>query len=286
MPYLLSHLAFAYNLGTRFHCFSDKQSLSLFSLGALGPDVFFYDRLPPTPFVPNQKKVGNALHHIPCDALIHSLLEHVSDQSAPFIYGFITHIALDSTLHPYVCARSSGLDHTRFEGDIDAVIYSRFREQIPFETLLSLPPSIRYLDEVIKSVCKDLNLEVKPGAYERSVKKLLNLFPILYDPEGRKYKAVMAIEHAIGCDHKLSSFLLAAPRSAFADCMNENRNLWFAVTFPDVPRKENVDELFISASKLSESMFSAFRIKDYSQVCELCSNRTMGDGPHPLLNSP
>ena len=59
MPNICTHLIF----GARVAEATQKPFASsdgMYALGCLGPDWYFYDRLPPTPFVPHKKKHGNA----------------------------------------------------------------------------------------------------------------------------------------------------------------------------------------------------------------------------------
>ena len=282
MPYTLSHASFAYTIGQRFNCFSDRESLSLFMLGSQGPDIFFYDRLPPTPFIPNQKIIGNLLHSLPCDQLVRILLSVCTNDFIPFSYGFLTHIALDSTVHPYICAMHTGLDHTRFEGQIDSIMYHRFKDSIPFTDLFYKPASLSGLDSLVNHLCMLSLGRYIPGAYERSVRKMLRLFPILFDPCGKRYKTVLKAEHIIGIDHALSGFFLAADRSPFEDCMNDRHAVWYALHFPDVPRTENVDTLFSNASQFAESLITSVQSGEYKRAELLCKNLTMSDGPLPL----
>ena len=281
MPYILSHITFALPLGESLGCFSDAESRQLFLLGCLGPDVYFFDRLPPTPFRPNQKKHGNRLHHLPCDALATALLTRSDGALRPYVYGFLTHIALDSTLHPYVCSRYHGLDHSRFEGDIDAALYARIRDDAVYRRLFFRPAKLDALDALLTDVSLALVGVGCPGAYRRSVRKLLRLYPLLFDPDGKRFRRISRIERLFRKEGAVSGFLLAAPRSYFDDCMNERRAVWYAKPFPDVPRTETVDELFESARALAGSLIRAAQRNDADTVTSLLGRRTMEEGPLP-----
>ena len=113
MPNICTHLIF----GARVAEAVGKPLDSLgeaYLLGCLGPDYYFYDRLPPTPFIPHQKKHGNALHGLDCDTLFSALCAHSDASLRPYLYGFLTHIALDSTVHPYIESAHHGLRHACF----------------------------------------------------------------------------------------------------------------------------------------------------------------------------
>ena len=281
MPYIISHTSFALSLGETLPCFSDGESRALFLLGSLGPDVYFFDRIPPTPFIPNQKKHGNRLHDAPCDALARAFLAHSDAALLPYVYGFLTHIALDSTLHPYICALHSGLDHTRFEGDIDAIVYERYRSRYDFRHLFSRPKQLDALDKLVTDVSQSTVQAGKRGAYARSVRKMLRIYPVLLDPKGRRFRFVAAFERLVRKKGAVTGFLLAAPRSYFPGCMNEAHAPWYAKPFPKTERTESVDELFLEARALAEKLITAAQNGDAEAVSALLTRRTMSDGPIP-----
>ena len=281
MPYILSHASFAYTLGRQLNCFTDRESLSLYMLGCLGPDIYFFDRLPPTPFIPHQKKLGNKLHDKPCNHIVKCLMADTPEVLKPFLFGFLTHIALDSTLHPYICARYDGLDHTRFEGDIDAVMYARFKSVVPFRDLFARPDNLSELNDLMHRLCVNVLGTSDPKAYQRSVRKMLRLFPVLFDPRGHRYRFLHSFEHMIGKDNALSGFILAAPRSNYPDCMNEGHHVWHARLFPEADRMDSVDEMFADAALFAQKLIFLARDNDMPALEQACLHRTMSDGPLP-----
>lgn len=281
MPYMIAHSSFAFSVGEPLGCFSDEESRAQFALGCLGPDPFFFDRLPPTPFVPQQKDLGNRLHCVPCDALCRAMLRYADDSVLPYVYGFLTHIALDSTLHPYICSRYDGLDHTRFEGDIDAVLYARYRDRYDFRHIFSRPKRLDRIDRLIADVARETLDAEQPGAFRRSTGKLLRLYPLMFDPNGRLFGFIAGVERVLHREGALSGMLLAAPHAYFPDCMNESRTPWFAPAFPDVERTDTVDELFDAARVLAAQLIEAAQQKDVEALCALTAHRTMDSGPTP-----
>ena len=281
MPYILSHASVAYRLGKRLGCCKTEQDRALYMLGSLGPDIYFFDRLPPTPFHPNQKKHGNALHGVPCDALVRAFFARADESLLPYVYGFLTHIALDSTLHPYICSRYNGPDHTRFEGDIDAIFYARCKDEVPFGELFRLPANVDALDSLVTDVSMDTVHAGVKGAFRRSIKKMLRLFPVLYDPLGKRFRFVAPLEKALHKEGAVTGFLLAYPRSYFPDPMNTQHTPWYAKTFPTVCRTESVDELFAEAEAFGERLLRAAMQGDFETTAALCEKRTLSDGPLP-----
>lgn len=281
MPYMIAHSSFAFSVGEPLGCCPDAESRAQFALGSLGPDPYFFDRIPPTPFIPHQKRHGNRLHNAPCDALCRALLRNADDSVMPYVYGFLTHIALDSTMHPYICSRYSGNDHTRFEGDIDAVLYARYRDRYDFRHMFSCPKRIDRIDRLVTDVSTEVLGAGPSGAFKRSTKKLLRLYPVLLDQSGRLFRLSAGVERLLHKEHALSGMLLTTPREYFPDCMNESHVPWFAPAFLDVERRESVDELFDEARALATQMLQAAQRRDVEALCALVAHRTMDAGPTP-----
>ncbi len=281
MPNTLFHASFAYRLGKELFCFSDDRSLNLYLLGSYGPDIYFYDRLPPTPFIRNQKHHGNLLHAVSSDKIACALLNHADSSIISFVYGFLTHIALDSTLHPYICSRTTGMDHTRFEGDIDSIIFNRYHDQIPFDRVIVFPDEVDMIDQLMTDVSRDTVNQTCPGAYKRSLKKLTRLYKIMYDPESKRLHAISAIESLFHKGGLISGFLAGPGHCFFEDCMNDKHMVWAPKFFPDEKHTDSVDELTKQAEILAIRLLNAAKQNDLAAICDLCSHRNMQDGPLP-----
>lgn len=277
MPYVCTHLSFGNEVAEAIGETLDSLGEE-YVLGCFGPDVYFYDRLPPTPFVPHRKKHGNALHQIDCAALFAALVRTSDDATHTYLLGFLTHIALDSTLHPYVEAKHRGIDHTRFEGVIDSIVYAETKDAIPYREILFRRPDTRRIDRLLSEASEALTGESVAGAYRRSAKKFRRLVPFLFDPRGKRYRAVNRIERLFKKDGLLSAFLLAAPRADTEDCMNLSRAEWVSPFEPDRVRNESVPMLFDEAKTLAVSLIRAFTDGESETLRALLKNRTMQKG--------
>ncbi|MBQ4423700.1 MAG: zinc dependent phospholipase C family protein [Clostridia bacterium] len=277
MPYVCTHLSFGNEVAEAIGETLDSLGEE-YVLGCFGPDVYFYDRLPPTPFVPHRKKHGNALHQIDCAALFAALVRASDDATHTYLLGFLTHIALDSTLHPYVEAKHRGIDHTRFEGVIDSIVYAETKDAIPYREILFRRPDTRRIDRLLSEASEALTGESVAGAYRRSAKKFRRLVPFLFDPRGKRYRAVNWIERLFKKDGLLSAFLLAAPRADTEDCMNLSRAEWVSPFEPDRVRNESVPMLFDEAKTLAVSLIRAFTDGESETLRALLKNRTMQKG--------
>ena len=274
MPYICTHLSFgqrvAEALGQSLEALGEP-----YALGCFGPDVYFFDRLPPTPFVPHQKKHGNALHALDCRVLFDALRAVSDDSTHAYLCGFLTHIALDSTLHPYIEAKHRGIDHTRFEGVIDSIVYAETKNAIPYREILTRRANVDRVDALLSDASGSLLDASVSGAYRRSVKKFRRLIPFLFDPKGGRFRAIRRVERLFKKEGLLSAFLLASERE---DCMNLSRREWASPWEPDRVRTESVPMLFDDAEALAVSLIRAFEANDSETLNRLLSGRTMQKG--------
>ena len=277
MPYLCTHLAFGCSVAEALGQPIGQQS-DAYVLGCFGPDIYFFDRLPPTPFVPHKKKHGNALHAQDCAVLFDALLDAAAPGDEPYLVGFLTHIALDSTLHPYIEAHHTGIDHTRFEGVIDSIVYAQTRERVPYQPILMRRPDVSRIDTLLTEASARLNLSNVHGAYRRSYRKFRRLVPFLYDPSGRRYRFLLRAERLFRKKGLLSAFLLAAPREDYEDVMNLKKHTWVNPFLPGGTSNASVPQLIDQAQGFALRLIDAYRRSDREALRAMIRNRTMQKG--------
>ena len=277
MPNICTHLVF----GARVAEAAGKPLDSLgemYLLGCLGPDYYFYDRLPPTPFIPHQKKHGNALHGLNCGVLFSALCDHADAALRPYLYGFLTHIALDSTLHPYIESAHRGIAHARFEGVIDSIVYAQTRDEFPFRTMLRMRADTAKIDALLSDVSEALLNKNVRGAYTRGFRKYRRLAPLMFDPENRRYRFLRFFERRIRKPGFLSDLLIGPDHEDPEDCMNRSRRAWTSPWEPDRVRDESVPMLFDEAKELAAALFAAFDANDRKALSRMLRGRTMQKG--------
>ena len=277
MPNICTHIVF----GVRVAEAVQKPLASLgepYVLGCLGPDWYFYDRLPPTPFIPHQKKHGNVLHGLDCNTLFSALCDAADESMRPYLYGFLTHIALDSTLHPYVEAKHRGSAHTRFEGVIDSIVFKKTADEIPYRDIFRKRTDAKAIDALLARVSETLCGAHVSGAYVRGLRKFRRLVPFLYDPKSRRYRVLRFFEHPIKKPGLVSGFLIGPDHEDPEGCMNLSRSSWVSPWEPDRVRDESVPMLFDEAKALAVALIRAFDANDRETLRSLLENRTMQKG--------
>lgn len=250
----------------------------LFFYGCLGPDWYFYDRLPPTPFIPHKKKHGNVLHALDCDLLFSALCDAADESMRPFLYGFLTHIALDSTLHPYVDAEHRGSGHSRFEGVIDSIVFEQTRSDIPYRSIFLRRTDVTRIDALLSRVSETLCGADVSGAYVRGIRKFRRLVPIMYDPKNRRYRFLRTFEHLFRRDGLVSDLLIGPDHQDPDACMNLSRKSWISPWEPDRVRSESVPMLLDEAADLAVALIRAFDENDRETLTRLLRGRTMQKG--------
>ncbi len=277
MPNICTHIAFgvrvAAAVGKPLETLGD-----LFFLGCLGPDYYFYDRLPPTPFIPHQKKHGNALHALDCYTLFSSLRAHADPSLTPYLYGFLTHIALDSTLHPYIVSKHSGLAHSRFEGVIDSIVFEETKSEIPYEQIFRAKVDVTPVDALLSDVSQALFQKNVSGAYRRGFRKFQRLVPFLYDPDLKRYRFFLRLEKLIRHPGLLSDLLIGGGHEDPEGCMNLEKRTWVSPWEPDRVRNESVPELIDDAFALAGGLIYAFDADAEDALYALLRNRSMQKG--------
>ena len=280
MPNVCTHLLFGACVAEAVN--KSLESLGdLYLLGCLGPDYYFYDRLPPTPFIPHQKKHGNVLHGLDCDVLFSALSEKADASLRPYLYGFLTHIALDSTVHPYVDAAHPGSAHSRFEGVIDSVVYTETKDAFPYRALLAASGDPKPIDTLLADVSKSLCGVNVAGAYARGVRKYRRIVPILYDPKNRRYRFLRSVERLFKKPGAVSDFLIGPGHEDPDGCMNLAQRSWVSPWEPDRVRNESVPMLFDEAKALAVTLITAFDANDRETLSRLLHGRTMRKGVLP-----
>ncbi len=277
MPYLCTHLAFGVSVAEALGR-SAAHLDDAYVLGCFGPDIYFFDRLPPTPFVPHRKKHGNALHRQDCAVLFDALCDAAAPEDAPYLLGFLTHIALDSTLHPYVEAHHTGVDHTRFEGVIDSIVYADTCGKIDYRAILLRRPDASRIDALLARVSDRLGLVEVRGAYKRSLRKFRRLIPFLFDPAGKRYRFLARTERILHKNGLLSAFLLAAPREDREDAMNLKKRTWVQPFLPGGTSRASVPELIEQAKDFALRLIRAYESHDRETLRRLLKDRTMQKG--------
>lgn len=272
MPYLYAHTLLGLTVRERLDaplCALLHGQEAAYFLGLLGPDVYFFDRLPPPLLRKNEKRTGNALHDAPATAVFSALLPLAAGDEALHAYalGFLCHYALDCAAHPFVCSQYAGYDHTRFEMRIDLPLCHRLQKPalcaVSPARLFACAARQRGLVEAVDALHWRFAQAVcgrgGRGVYRRSFRNFLLVHRLLYDPLGRKRRFLARLERLLRQRPGILSHFVPAPGQADdGDLFNEGHAPWASPWEPGRIRTESFFDLFDAALSDAAALLPLF----------------------------
>lgn len=241
------------------------------TLGAQGPDPLFTLGL--FPLRPSSKpgKLGGLLHEYRTGAFLQALCRRAKEGSEvqrDFALGFLTHYALDSTVHPYVYAHSRQADgsysssvHMRLEKHWDALYYRREGHRGtpvimpgPKETKPLWPEIARLLSGAINDVFPEQDIDDAKIMEALSGTAYINR--LTHSPSGIKYGLVWLAERLLGKPGMATSQM--TPRfPSKKDITNEAHRPWRSPFDPDVERTEGLEALYERGTNRAAELLAA-----------------------------
>lgn len=228
------------------------------TLGAQGPDPLFTIGLLPLRLSSKPGKLGNTLHERRTGAFLCALCRKAKEGDAvdrAYALGFLTHYALDSTVHPFVYAHSHRADgsyssslHMRLEKRWDVLYYRREGHTGtpvimpgPKETRAHWPQIAALLYAAIHETFpeEDLSEAVLLGALSDTER----VNRLTHSPRGIKYGLVWVLERLIG-KPRLATSQMVPPGPGRGDIENEAHASWYSPFEPERARSEGLSELY------------------------------------------
>lgn len=243
-------------------------------LGAQGPDPLFMLGIFPLRPSSRPSKLGNLLHQHRTGAFLRTLCrlakENGGDVERAYALGFLTHYALDSTVHPYVYSQSytaegkySSVLHTSLEKNWDSLYYQREGHKgTPVlmagvtETRAQWPRIAALWQAAIAEVFPEQNVTVE--MIEKALSDADRANGLTHSPRGVKYRVVGVLERIIG-KPGLGTSQMAPLHPDQSDITNEAGRPWRNPAEPEEERTETVQELLDTAARRAAELLSAAR---------------------------
>lgn len=230
-------------------------------LGAQCPDPLFTLGIYPLRLSSKPKPYGKMLHTMRTGRFLMMLCQLAATRSEvekAFTMGYLTHYALDSTVHPYVYAHSldangvySSALHTRLEKSWDALYYSRTgRKGVPVsqpglsESKACWEAVGALLSEAITKVYPENPLS--DAEILRALSGAEKTNRLTYSPRGVIYCLVYVFERLLRKPFLLTS-LFTPRKPPHEDIENNEHRPWAPLKTPDLVRNEGLTELFEAA---------------------------------------
>jgi hypothetical protein len=240
-------------------------------LGAMGADPLFMLGIFPLRLNSRPLGYGHMIHQRSTGAFLLALLRQGRAGGAiarGFALGFLTHYALDTTVHPYVYAHSVGRDgryhsriHMRLEKRWDTLYFRRDGGRGTAVTLPGIAEAQAIWPE-IAAIWARAMAEVFPGeaiSEELALKALQDAARanrLTHSPRGGKYALVWAAERIIG-KAGLATAQMAPRFLPRGDFVNAGRKTWRNPAAPEVERNEGLAELWEAAVVRAQGLLEA-----------------------------
>ena len=133
MPASYVHICSASNAVLKWAPENEKLHLNAVQAGSEGPDPLFYSFIPKKGGT-NLPAVANAMHKTKTGAFLKSLVGNAGTSTLlkSFVYGFLSHYATDTVMHPYIYTKSfeengdyNGNKHCKYEHAMEVYVYRR-----------------------------------------------------------------------------------------------------------------------------------------------------------------
>lgn len=288
MPATITHFLMTKRLEKKLQDTGIPYVSSSLYWGAQGPDVLFFHK--PLTLRPKSslRGFGMSLHKTDPMKTFTAMRNYImrcpeNEKVAAFsyAYGFLSHLSLDSTAHPYVyyfqklLAGENGAEdkymHHKIESNIDVIMLRKELSRAPksFDIKEALPDDSKadkgamniqskMLAEVINELYPDK--KVKKGQVKKAFLQSRRYIKLMLDKKGRKVKLMHWIERKQKLGLSLSCFIRPEiPQDDF-DYINENHLRW-EQRGVGTSKVSSVDfySLFEKASSDSEYLISRFR---------------------------
>lgn len=261
-------------------------------LGAQGPDPLF--TLGIFPLRPSSKpsRLGNLLHSYRTGAFLRALCRRAKAGGSierAYALGFLTHYALDSTIHPYVYSQSNRPDgrysstlHMALEKSWDALYYRQTHER---GTPVSMPGAAetRNMWPTIAAHWAGAIGDVFPeeGVTSATIAEALGCTVkangLTHSPRGVKYRIVWLLERVIG-KPGLGTSQMTPTKPMAGDIVNAAHRTWrspFGEASPE--RTEGLAELYEAATVRAGALLTAANQYFDGDIDEYALGNTIGN---------
>jgi len=229
-----------------------NNNLSIYLLGAQGPDIFFYYKKWPWMNGENVHAYADILHKKETQAFFikgcHYLskIKRIDDYQAMVAYlcGFLSHYALDQISHPYIFYFSGVYDQNReessryqyehklFESSLDTLLAREFSASSRhYKTQSRIIKQTKTLpncfDDFFRYLFKELyDVEMIEGAPSRAGKDMYNILKFMYDPFCIKRPLVLLAEKIMKKPLAFSTALFPSIILKRIDYFNFDKKRW------------------------------------------------------------
>lgn len=244
MPAIYAHSRMARELIGRLNSAEREivtNNRSLYLLGAHGPDILFYYR----PFSSNPiSRLGHITHDMTGAEFFTRAAEVIRERgySAPhlaYVYGFLSHFALDVSCHGYIGRHTlrSGISHAEMEMELDrALLVADGRDPLRQRLTAHLDAT-----DANAAVIKDFFEGVTQKDIKAAIKSMIRCNDLLLAPTEAKRQLISLVLKLAGKHEEMFGLVMSSRASE--RCRESTRRLL---------------DLYARAEELAERLISGF----------------------------
>lgn len=206
--------------------------------GAQGADPFFIYR----PFKKKGYNLGKTMHRKKVFEFFSAAYDNLNATDNPrgraYLYGYITHYAVDTIFHPYVYwlekelvralpkSRKKDKVHFRIERDIDVFIYEEYRhanlKDYVYDVTLSEADYRGIFAALSEPLWDVYSVRADYDALHNSLKRFVKQQKYFLDPKNKRGTAMYALEKLLFFPHILSfMYIRENPDMAYTNYLKE-----------------------------------------------------------------
>lgn len=237
-------------------------------LGCQGPDIFYYYHRWPWSSHRRCKKVygfGNALHYTHINEGIGLLLKEARKNQdellTAYTAGYVSHWCMDTVCHPYVYYETDSLQHDTgyahqlFEAQIDRGILDVKNAGAEDFKIYRLVRHPKELAGKVYGAFRHLFEDMEFRDVADSFRNFVSMHRFIYDPNGKKYNMIAALENFFGLKGVATSVMTPQSYDSKEDALNLRKDQWFDPCDRQ-PSNASFEELAQKAVGMMNELFS------------------------------
>lgn len=280
MPAATTHTEFSKDVYNILDATSKQKitNMQMYYVGSQGPDLLFFSGFSVLPS--SMVKIGNRMHDVKCNEVMAYFDKYATDDPDLLSYfcGFLTHYAIDATVHPLVCAlakeeaKRTGRKNTEVHFKIESVydcftLRRKGRSPYSYNVYKHLRLSQKDCEKLAKlyqGMLKEVyDEDITLKRLERGIKDAY-LMTRLLKPSKLKYFVCDKIENMTGSWKMVTSLMLSDHKDE--SYLNEQHRVWHPEFAPMEERYESFMDLY------REAMGRAARIIHHHSESDFVEN--------------
>ncbi len=275
MPAATTHCEFSKSVydALSYSARSSISNLHMFWLGSQGPDLFFFSN---AMFLPGSlKHLGSQMHQEHIYETAKFLMDYAKGNPdlESYVSGYLTHYALDSTMHPIIYwasmkeSKEKGTpemeEHFRIEGELDVYMLNKLGKGYTVnDDLLISRDDAKLLSQMYHALFLNVyGKNIPASKISRTCFQTAAITGFL-DGGKTKYKALLTVENIVRMEHLITGMMLYGKTGENLPIANSDHQ---PVEIYGRTETYSLEELFGRARKLAVKIITDPSPEDFTR---------------------